>query len=61
MKALFLLQAPNLTPGLEKLVGTTAFLVYGDMKEKNSKVLSDSCGEDNGGVPVKQEECYSTN
>ena len=37
MKALFLLQAPNLTPDLEKLVGTTVFLVYGDMKEKIQK------------------------
>ena len=37
MKALFLLQAPNLTPDLEELVGTTAFLVYGDIKENIQK------------------------
>ena len=37
----FLLQAANLTPDLEKLVRPTAALVYGDMKEKIHKVLSD--------------------
>ena len=30
------------------------------MKEKNQKVLSDSCGKDSGGVPVKEEDCYYT-
>ena len=46
VQAFFLLQAANLTPDLEKLVRTTAILVYDDMKEKIQKVLSDSCGKD---------------
>ena len=46
VQAFFMLQAANLTPDLEKLVRTTAILVYDDMKEKIQKVLSDSCGKD---------------
>ena len=61
VQAFFLLQAANLTPDLEKLVRTAATLVYGDMREKIQKVLSDSCGTDSGGVPVKEEDCYYTN
>ena len=57
----FLLQPANLTPNLEKLVRTTAILVYGGMKEKIKKVLNDSWGKDSGSVPVKEEECYYTN
>ena len=38
-------------------VRTTATLIYCDMKEKIQKVLSDSCGKDSGGVPVKEEDC----
>ena len=41
----FLLQATNLTPYLQKLVRTTATLIYGDMKENIQKVLSNSCGK----------------
>ena len=55
-----LLQAANLTPDLEKLVRTTATLVYGDMKEKIQKVLNDSRGKDICGVLVK-EGCYKRN
>ena len=61
VQAFILLQAANLTPDLEKLVRTTATLVYGDMKEKIQKVLSDSCGKDSDGVSVKEEDCYYTN
>ena len=43
------------------MVRTTGTLVYGGMKEKIQKVLSDSCGKDNGGVPVKEEDCFYTN
>ena len=41
-----------------KLVRTTATLVYGDMKQKIQKLLSDSCDKNSSGVPVK-EDCYS--
>ena len=41
----FLLQATNLTPYLQKLVRTTATLIYGDMKENIQKVLRNSCGK----------------
>ena len=61
VQAFYFLQAGNLTPDLEKLVRTTATLVYGDMKEKIQNVLSDSCGKDSGSGPVKEEDCYSTN
>ena len=54
VQAFFLLQAANLTLDLEKLVRATATLVYSDMKEKIQKVLSDSCGKESGGVPVKR-------
>ena len=56
VQAFFLLQAANLTPDLEKLVRTIATLVYGDMKEKIQKVLSDLCDKDSGGVPIKEED-----
>ena len=58
---MFLLQAANLTPDLEKLVETNASLVYGNMKEKIQNVLIDSCFKDSGVVPVKKEEYYFTN
>ena len=61
VQAFFLLQAANLIPDHEKLVRTTATLVYGDMKDKIQKVLSDSFGRDSGGVQVKEEDCYYTN
>ena len=43
------------------MVRTTASLAYGDMREKVQKVLSDSCGKDSGGVPVKEKDCDCTN
>ena len=38
VQTFFLLKAATLAPDLEKLVRTTATLVYGDMKEKNNVV-----------------------
>ena len=48
VQAFFLLQEANLAPDLEKLVRTTATLVYGDVKEKIQKLLIHSCGKDSG-------------
>ena len=44
VQVFFLLQVANLTPDLEKLVRTTATLVYGDVQEKIQNMLSNSCG-----------------
>ena len=53
-----MLQAANNTPDPKELVRTTITLVYGDMKEKSQKVLSDSFGKNSGGVPVKEDGFY---
>ena len=41
IQAFFLLQVATNTPDPKTLVRTTTTLVYGDMKEKSQKVLSD--------------------
>ena len=58
VQAFFLLQAANLTPDLEKLVRTTAILVYGDIKKNFKKCwVIHVIKTPAMAVEVKEEDC----